>query len=218
MLKPRKQCKRVPITLEAGLLKVLKGRVLHYDCIGENSVDMYYTDAADLMTVYCEKYLIFEALLQRLVDKGVLEYGCSSWVIAGDKTGRKQELRRPRAIGQSRLKRADKNHRLCTEEEHRYSEANSAGMEAIYRGVSSAGNPYRPLSIKWQAWLEGWQSSYEQDEEIRAWHEGIDAFNNGCLESTNPYLATQFESRLWRDGWFSGEHEQKEYQPINDSR
>ncbi|GIU52074.1 hypothetical protein TUM4438_43830 [Shewanella sairae] len=179
MLKPRKQCKHVPITLEAGLLKVLKGRVLLFDCIGENSVDMYYTDAGELINQYHPKFLVFEALLQRLVDKGVLEYGCSSWVITGDKAGRKQELSLPRAIGQSRLKRANKGHRLCTEDERRSSIGWMAGLEAFYCGVSTTDNPYEQNSIEYQGWLEGWQGSYELDDEMRAWHEGGKAFNNG---------------------------------------
>lgn len=165
MLKPRKLNKRIPITLEAGLLKVLKGRVLRYDNIGEHSVGMYYTDAAVLMTEFCEQFSIFEDLLRRLEDKGVLEYGCSTWIIPGDRAGYLQAFKLPRATGQSRLKRDNKDHRLCTEEEYRFSVAIVDGGMAFIEGLSTVVNPYDRSSTEYQGWLDGWNTQSTLDNQ-----------------------------------------------------
>lgn len=178
MLKPRKQYKRVPITLEEGLLRALKGKLMrfeHYcDCevspFSANSA--YFTEKTFLALEVDARFASFkrfERLLTRLEEKGVLisaPYEDSTWVVAGDKVAMLKASRTPRAIELSRLKQKIKNRILCSDEDlvvfKAYMGSHIDGLDAFYRNETELNNPYQTSTVECQAWLDGWHEGHQK--------------------------------------------------------
>ena len=181
MLKPRKQRKRVPITLEKGLVTALKGQLMRFDVLYcENSERQYFAYfTSDCSDYFAQKRFLsvenrndfasFERLVKRLEKKNVLisaPYECSTWVIAGDKIAMFKASRTPRAIGQSRLNRENKDHSLCSEEELIAFRAYMDGLDGFYRGETELNNPHQASTVESDAWLEGWHEGHKNESPI----------------------------------------------------
>ena len=183
MLKPRKQRKRVPITLEQGLLSALKGKLMRFDVLHSENSDRRYSayftsDCSDyvaqkrfLSVENRDCFTSFERLVNRLEEKNVLIYApyeCSTWVIAGDKVAIAMlKASRPRAIGQSRLKREKKDHSLCSDEELIAFRAYMDGLDGFhYRGETERNNPHQASKVKSEAWLERWHEGHQNENPI----------------------------------------------------